>query len=507
MNTTVPHALLLASALFACSSNDTGKSAPPVDLDPMPEPGDWSTSGPGGPTASFASDELFAPCAYLNGGEGTAEHQNLVVMHDGWLLFPWAPEDGGGGISFFDFADPCAPEKIGEAYSETMRETHTLATGIVGGREYLAVDHHIDNDTGGIGFFDITDPTNPQWVSSLNLPGYHYPDAYFRVALSTTWLGDRLFVAAGLLGVFTIDVSDPANPVILNQVEEAGHLVGTFHVVGDVGIASSAGLSRVIVYDIADPDDWQVRVDFDVSTDFEEYANFYFSNLGGEYMLFARKNNGGGPVAWDFTDPDNPVLAGALEVEDGDGGYVFRHNDRLFQGESNFGVLYDFTDPANMQELNRFELTGDLDTITPIGNVAVVSVDEKGDPGKATGIFPWDPAPDTRAPSVRWHRPADGQTWVKPTSAIGISLDEQAEPRSAHAGSIRVWTDDGAAVPGRFYGMEGAINFVPDAPLPENTTIWVEVPAGGVADTSGNPVAETTRFGFSTGARVTPWPE
>ena len=81
------------------------------------------------------------------------------------------------------------------------------------------------------------------------------------------------------------------------------------------------------------------------------------------------------------------------------------------------------------------------------------------------------------------------------------------EPRSAHAGSIRVWTDDGAAVPGRFYTLEAAINFVPDAPLPPNTTIWVEVPSGGVADVSGNAVEQTTRFAFSTGSKVAPWPQ
>ena len=282
--------------------------------------------------------------------------------------------------------------------------------------------------------------------------------------------------------------------------------MGTVHVVGDVGIASSAGLARVVVYDISDPDSWDVRIDFNVSTDFESFTNFYFANLGGEYMFFARKNSGGGPVAWDFTDPDEPVLAGALEVLDGDGGYVFRHNDLLFQGESNFGVMYDFSDPTDMSELARFELPGDLDTVTPIGNVAVVSVDEKGDPGKATGVFPFDTEPDSVAPAVRWNRPANGQAWVKPTTAIGIALDEQVEPRSAHAGSIRVWTEDGVSVPGRYYTLESAINFVPDEPLPANTTIWVEIPSGGVADVSGNPVDQTTRFAFSTGAKVKPWP-
>lgn len=507
-------ALLVSTALFgpACAAPEPGRgkgdTAPPaVTLDTLPDPGDWSVRGPGGPSQTYTADQLLEPCAYLNGGEETAEHQNLVVMHDGHLLFPWAPEDGGGGISFFDVSDPCDPVKVGEAYSATMRESHTLATGWVDGREYLAVDHHVSNTQGGIGFFDITDPTAPEWVGSLDLPGYNYPDAYFRVALSTTWLGDRLFVAAGLLGVFTVDVSDPSSPVILDQVTDPGHIVGTFHVVGDTAISSSAGLARVILYDIADPDDWEVRQDFNLATEDEPQANFYFANLGGEYALFARKNNGGGPIALDVTDPDAPFVAGHYKSPDGEGGYVFRHNDVLFQGESNHAALFDFTDPAAITELERFDLEGDLDTVVPIGNVIFASVDEKGDPGKATGVFPWAEAPDTRAPTVKWHRPADGQSWVAPTTAIGLSLDEMVEPRSAHAGSIRVWTDDGAAVPGRLYVMEAAVNFVPDAPLPDDSTVWVEVPAGGLADTSGNPTVETVRFAFSTGDEVAAWPE
>ena len=506
-----PSALWASAALLsACAGPAADKAAdsagPTVTLDAMPAPDDWSVRGPGGPTGAFSEDELLQPCAYLNGGEGSAEHHNLVVMHDGYLLFPWAPEDGGGGISFFDVSDPCDPVKVGETWADTMRESHTLATGRVGDREYLAVDHHVSGTQGGIGFFDITDPAAPTWVGSLDLPGYAYPDAYFRVALSATWLGDRLFVPAGLLGVFTIDVSDPTNPVILDQVVETGHIVGTFHVVGDVAVASSAGLARVITYDVSDPAAWQVRTDFNLSTPDEAQANFYFANIGGRYALFARKNNGGGPVALDLTDPDAPTLAGTFKTPEGEGGYVFRQHDRLFQGEGGYGAIFDFSDPTAITQLARVDLEGDLDTVTPLGNVLYASVDEKGDPGMATAVFPWATDPDTRGPALDWHRPADGQTWVAPTSAIGLSFDEMIEPRSAHTGSFRVWTEDGTAVPGRFYPMEAVVNFVPDAPLPADTTIWVEVPAGGVADPSGNPTTEAVRFAFSTGAEVTPWP-
>lgn len=498
--------LLVPALLLACSDSalDSGLS---VVLAQLPDPADWSTTGPGGPAASFSAGQLHQPCAWIEGDERDVEHHNLAVMHDGYLLFPWAPEDGGGGISFFDFSDPCAPVKVGEAYEAGMRETHTLATGTVDGREYLAVDWQVEDKVGGIGFWDITDPTAPRWASALELPGYEYPDAYFRVALSTTWVGDRLYVAAGLLGVFVVDVSDPLSPVILDQVAETGHVVGTFHVVGNLGLSSSAGIARFLTYDIGAPDDWQTLSDQQIGDTDDPLENFYFSNVGGEYMLFARKDNGGGPIVYSLLDPAAPARVGEVYAEGGDGGYVFRHGDRLFQGESNFGAVYDFSDPAAMRELARFELEGDLDTVTPIGNVAVVSVDEKGEPDQATGIFPWAQEPDGDPPAVKLSNPAEGATWIPLTGNIGVALDELIEPRSVHAGSFRVWDQAGAAVPGRFYVMEAVANFAPDAPLAEDRTYWVEIPAGGIADSSGNPTEQAFRFAFSTGAEVQPWPE
>ena len=490
--------------LGCTASKDSGLH---VTLEEAPAPGDWQTTGPGGPAMSFSEDELFVPCAFLNGNKDSAEHHNLAVMHDGWLLFPWAPEDGGGGITFFDFQDPCNPQKIGEVWADEMRETHTLATGFVNGREYLAVDYHLDNTTGGIGFFDITDPQNPTWVSSLELPSYSYPDAYFRVALSATWVGDFLYVPAGLLGVFTIDVTDPLNPQVLGTVEETGHVVGTFHVIGHLGISSSAGLARFLTYDIRDPDDWQTLSDDTVETEDDPVDNFYFANIGGEYALFARKDGGGGPIVYDLQERGNPTLVGTFESLDGDGGYVFRHGDLLFQGESNFGAIYDFPSPDAITERARFELQGDLDTVTPIGNVAVVSVDEGGEDGKATGIFPWDTTPDTGAPTVRFTVPSDGEVWCPTTGVVGLSFDEMIEPRSVHEGSFRVWNERGERILGRFYVMESVTNFVPDTPLQEDTTYWVEVPAGGIADTSQNPTSDVHRFAFSTGAEVIPWPQ
>ena len=174
--------------LLGCAEKEPTEPAPFA----YPAPDAFTLSGPGGPTRSFSAEELDVSCAALTGGPEDVEHHNLVGMYDGWLVVPWAPEDGGGGVTLYDFSDPCAPEKVGETYAPLMRETHTLGIARVDDRVILAVDAHTDESHGGIGFWDLTDPTAPEWIAYLEIPDYAYPDAYFRVALSTFWLGDQI---------------------------------------------------------------------------------------------------------------------------------------------------------------------------------------------------------------------------------------------------------------------------------------------------------------------------
>ncbi len=480
----------------------------PVEFYEYPEPDAWEPlAGPGGPAVSFSEGELLEHCAYLLGDERDVEHHNLVVMHDGYLWLPWAPEDGGGGISVFDFSDPCAPVKVGEGYSEHMRETHALAFGEVDGREYLAVDYMeagSDGKVGGVGFFDVTDRSAPVWVSAVEIPDFDYPDAYFRVSLASFWQGDVLYTSAGLSGTFAIDVSDPLAPEIITQHTTIAHLLGAFHAIGNVGMASSAGLALTILYDISDP--WSFEDlsggRFETESREGDVAPYYFANVGGEWGLFARNDTGGGPIVYDISDPSAPSWLGDLPNDDGDGGYIFRHHELLFQGESNYGAIYDASDPTDISLYARVEMQGDLDTVTPIGNVAVVSVDEKGEAGQATAVIPWDTRPDARGPTVKLSSPADGEVWVATSGRIGLSFDEMVERGTVFEGSFRVWDALGEPVPGRFNVQESLVNFTPDEPLADGMTYLVEIPAGGITDVSGNPTEASFSFAFSTGGAV-----
>jgi len=497
----VSKALLPLVVLLGCT--------PYVDAE-FPAPDAWGPlAGPGGPVATFAPEDLTQHCAYLLGGEQDAEHHNLVAMHDGRLVMPWSPEDGGGGLSIFDFDDPCAPVLVGEAWHPEMRESHTLSFAHRGGRDWVAVDSMTQSKAGevtggGIGIWDITDPTAPRWASTLVLPGFDYPDAYLRVTLSTFWMGDLLYVAGALNGIFVVDVSDPENPVHLSTYTfSPGLLVGTIHAIGPVALVSAAGDAKTALLDLSDPANPRPIPggEFQATDATGEPTLYYFANVAGPYGLFARKEDGGGVVVFDISDPSLPRVVGSHLTEDGNGGYVFGHEDRLFLGDSNFATVYDFSDPTAPTPLLRIDLQGDLDTLTPVGNVAVAAVDSGAAAGRSSAVVPWRTLPDDRGPRVGLHFPADGAEFVAVTSPIGLSFDEMIEPKSVFAGSFRVWLEGetaGVPVEGLFNAQENVVVFSPAEPLPLDATVVVEVPAGGITDVSGNPTSAPVTFRFRT---------
>jgi hypothetical protein len=489
-----------------------GCTSPAPEPPSFPAPDAFAVAGPGAPSLEYSDAELNEHCAYLDGGPTDEDHHNLAIVHDGWLWNPWSPEWGGGGMTAFDMTDPCAPVKVGEAEAPLMRESHSLAFGRVDGRDYVAVDYHEDvgedeDPLGGVGFWDITDPTDPQWVSELALPGYLYPDSYLRLTLHTFWQGDYVYVAGAFNGVYVVDASDPLNPQLAAQhVFEGNMLVGSFHVVGDRAMAGFAGGTRTILADLSDP---RVPVplpngDFNLRDGEGDEISYYFPNLSGRYALFARKHNGGGPVVYDLDVPGLPRFVADHFTEGGAGGYVFGQNGQLFQGDGDFGAVFDW-EGTTITERTRFELRGDLDTVTPFGNIAIVAVDEGATEDQATAVVPWAATPDVVPPSVGWHRPADGDRNVATSVRIGLSLDETLEPRSAHAGSVRVWDEDLEPVAVQFNVQEGVVNASPVEPLQPDTTYFVQVPAGGLRDVSGNAIEQPVRFRFSTGGDLADW--
>jgi hypothetical protein len=477
---------------------------------PFPAPDAFpAPRGPGLGARTFTTAELGVACAYLDGGANdVSDHHNLVTMYDGFLLLPFAPEYGRGGLAFFDVSDPCTPVPAGDGFSEHMRETHSIGFSTHRGRWAVVneLGRAILPGGGGVEFWDVSDTRAPEAVSSIHVPGFFYPDAYARPTLSVFWQVPYVYVAAADSGIYVIDATNPLVPVLVAEHPfEPVLRAGQVQAIGNLLIVTGAEVARGVLLDISDPESPQPIPggDFAVVDGAGTARDPYFSNTAGGYLYFANKEDGGGLLAMDIRDPTAPAYAGS-RFSDGNGGYVFLHEDYAFVGESSYATIYDVSDLANIVPVRQLDLVGDLDTAVPIGNVAVLSVDDEAEPDRGSSIVPWQEAPDTVAPRITWAWPADGATDLAPTSRFGVTASELVDVSSVWEGSVRFYRE-GAATPdeGRVAGVasaqEAIVTFTPYCPLPPGRYV-LEIPAGGVRDLAGNPIAEPFRATYTVGS-------
>ncbi len=449
-------------------------------------------------------------------------------MFDGYLLMPWAPEQGGGGLTFFEFDDPCNPVAIGSGFSRMMREPHSIGFSSMGGR-WAVVDELggiIKQNGVGVEFWDISDPTSPVAVSQIEFEGTIYPDAYARVTLSVFWQGRYVYAAGADTGIWIVDATDPRAPVLVgNHQFEPVMRTGQVQVIGNLMVVTTAEGARTALLDVSDPTSPQPIAggDFQAVDSTGTPREAYFTNTTGGYVFYARKEGGGGVFIMDIHDPSNPTFAGD-HVSDGNGGYVFVKGDLAFTGESSFAAIYDISDMSSISEVARFPADpepmpgppdkrtkcndepdyypGDLDTATPIGNVVVLSVDDRACDGRASAVVPWSGEVDVTAPSVTWSWPSDGATELALTSRVGVTFDEFVDVKSAWEGSVRLYktgtNPDETRVPGVVSAQESIVNFSPNCPLEPNTGYTFEISAGGITDFNRNPVAAPFTISFTT---------
>jgi len=283
---------------------------------------------------------------------------------------------------------------------------------------------------------------------------------------------------------------------------------GGVHAIGNMLVIIASEGSRTNLVDISDPASPRpIPGGTFVLTDgtFDRFGRptlmtAYFGHVNGNRTYYARHVLGGGLIVYDISDPTAPTFEGSwLAPPIANGGYVFLKEDVAFVGLSDYGAALDVSDPSSPEMIARFEMTGDLDTVTPIGNVAVVSVDDDSVPDQASHVQPFRTEVDSRAPVANMVVPRDGETGVALSSRVGLTFDEFVEQGTVWRGSFRV-QEVGSDRPleGHYSGQEGVVSFWPARPLEPDTEYEVVVPAGGVTDYVGNPVETPFRSTFRT---------
>ena len=476
-------------------------------LDSFPDPGDWpALAGPGAPDGAFEEAALWSSCSYLTGSSDDLDSHGSVTMYDGYLVMPWAPEEGGGGLSSFALDDPCSPEKVGERSDSGIRETHGISLRRHEEQVLAAFAYHGglsgDGVSGGVQVWDLTDLEQPHVIGQLPLPGYNYPDGTSRVTIATAWLGELLLVAGADNGLYVVDASEPSGLELIGQHELASSIrLGRVHVLGSMGMLSSMEGARTLLVEFGEDGTPELLPAGELAVEDSDGVerDYHFAEWVGNTALFARKESGGGFISYRFEPPSELYFDAEHYNSDGFGGHVRRQNGRLFLGDSNFAGVYDISSGGAPVEEGRAQLQGDLDVATPIGNVMVLSVDKDASPGQASAVVPFTGSGDSEGPRVEFTWPADDSVLVPASTRLGVAFDEEVEFKSVFEGSFRVATAAGQRVAGSFSVQGSLVTFSPDEALAEDTTYEVVIPLGGVVDFTGNATADEFSYSFTTG--------
>jgi DNA-binding beta-propeller fold protein YncE len=481
--------------------------------------------GPGLGNLAYTEAELFQPVSLVKtetapgAGDGDlpfrypgrqAYGSNVALMLNGYFVLMFAPDSGQstGGFLVYDVSNPRKPRLVKKIYEPTgrtaeFREPHAIGQATIGGRQYLAVP-----STRGIEFWDFTDVNDIRQVSKLALPTVDGGD-YTNVSWQLWWQAPHVYVASADDGMYIVDARDPARPVLAqrgrgrpNPVptgELGGFRVGPIFTMGNHLVLSSmesyAGLASL---DISDPLNPRLL-------DAVDQVPFYYATcFDGGNLYGSARGQGARMFSYDLSDPARFVPRDSRLAMD-DQLYCGVQDQFLFQGAQVMIHKIDVSDPLNHRHVGRGGLFpegseqarhSDHGQVTPMGNLVFVGNDH----GVASGFIVHDRKPDTTPPRVRQVSPRPGAREQATTSRVGIALTDNILPESVHAGSFIVRPRGAAALAGTYSVQLGIVNFSPDQPLAPHTTYEVVLPAGGLKDYAGNPIATTYRARFTTGA-------
>lgn len=324
----------------------------------------YDVSTPTDPTLISAPDDNYNGFNYVS-IEGTAAY---LVSND-WGI--WS--DGLYVYDVTDFANPVMRvehldsgqfdvQAVGStlfartdagfaAYDVTTPDAPVAAGGYQGiGMVYDAVmdgsNVYMADDRYGLLIADISDPSAPAMVGGLRSPGYSYSVAADG-ALACLGAGDT----GGIL--VTVDVSDPASPTELGQLDlgdwdsapESLEMTGSYALLGTYG----TGLRIVSLADPANPS--EIRS--------VPVTGACWNIALGDGVAYVDHDNDdqSGVAIVDISDPANASVVGEIRIPNMWGSYndirgVYAEGDRLYVSAHNTGVVvFDATDPANPVEI------------------------------------------------------------------------------------------------------------------------------------------------------------
>ena len=461
----------------------------------------YADQGPGLPTQTFQSSQEFTILSTIESPKG---HGN-VAMVNGYLMVIYSSDGGGissnGGIEFWDISDPESPERIYSYDNEDthgLREPHGFGFSSSYTRNGSQADLMVAQGINGIQLWDLTDPSDIDHLSYLDLPGISQGD--YTGDWWVFWQAPYVYVAGTSVGLLIVDATDPENPEYVRTLGPnllAGLEPGVVFAVGNLLVLATANESgssdgQFVTMDIADPEN---PILLDSLTGQPGYSHIF---ADGRIFVSGNKSPKKMHV---YTVSHNGRIAferSGNSASLGKGGYGSYQDGYFFSGFSNKFAKYNASTGAVIGTASTGLSGRDEDFGMVLGNLVWIGDDH----AKGTGLTLHDADPDTTRPTVKWMHPAPDSINRSTLTRVGLSMSDNIDVESLDATTFTVRPlGGGDAVEGYYSAQAGIINFAPFGPLAANTTY--EVILDGVQDWAGNEAGAYSTV-FTTGGRTPP---
>jgi hypothetical protein len=264
------------------------------------------------------------------------------------------------GTVALDIADPAAPIMLGSVSHVGFGSGNAENNGIV----------FVADGSPGLVVMDFADPANPVLLATITSLG---PIA------DVAFVGDTLLAVAAPLGnpssLLTLDVSDPAAPVVLSQMNAPDWEGVNIYMVADRLVVPHAD-EGLAFFDMTDPVNPVLLGEMDQS------GQTWAVTITGDLVISVRHEFNGISLFFlsiiDFADPANPVLVSEDIFLDGASDLqVF--GDHLLYTEFEKLRLFDLSNPAAPEPVGEVAFSGNTGgAIAPVGSFALIAQGEAG---------------------------------------------------------------------------------------------------------------------------------
>ena len=361
--------------------------------------------------------------------------------------------------------------------------------------------------------YDNDAKTLPKIVSRFYFPDVQKSTVYDGFSFAPVWAGGRyVYAPTGSNGLYIIDTKDIKKPKLLahlrkdqlyNQTLRSANAIGDLLILSPAAIASEK-LDLVFI-DVSNPANPSLINRHNIKVGYQGmvYGSRYYNGAFAAARGTAKKSE---IIAYDFADVHNikTIHLGTteklLKAE-----YLYIQDDNLFIGHypglskwkvKNDSISFDVgIEP-------EYPKADDYAFVSPLGNLSVVTSDHIVKSRINIGVHQIEP--DKKGPEFRYAIPKKGQTDVATSTKIGISFSDFIDNNSLENNAIYI-EERGTKkrVPATFGHGMAIVHAIPKNPLQKNTTYDVFV-TKKLLDLVGNSFeGDSLVTSFSTGSSFT----